>query len=43
MLCSCVSVIKVLMPTKIGDHKNYKTPTSLSSEFEGTSPEKKTR
>ena len=43
MLCSCASGIKVIRPTKIGDHKNYKTPTSLSSELEGTSSEKKTR
>ncbi len=42
MLCSCASGIKVIRPTKIGDHKNYNTPTSLSSELEGESSEKKT-
>jgi hypothetical protein len=43
MFCSCASGIKVIKPTKIGDYKNYKTPTSLSSESEDISSEKKTR
>jgi len=43
MFCSCSSGIRVINPTKIGQHKNSETPIDVSTDSEDVSSEKKTR